>query len=306
VTNPEAYELLAVGVVLVAVVMLAAFHLLRSYRMRRLGELRGGVGEPRSAGDRAYNRLALARREADLLEAQGGDVERARQLIDLANRSQNARNFDRAYELAQAAHETLVRTRRETPRGPSPTPVSAAPTPSRAVTAPAVPEGRSGPSTTTPTVPKNRAEAQFQLRLFEQDLASAAKAPGDRAVVHGARELYVQAHAAFSRGDFQDAFRLALRGRRQIGGHVEALGPSASPAAASTAGASAPRAPDPTEAAEAAASGERCPRCGHPAVRDDAFCRGCGAPRGPAACPRCGTPRTPTDTFCGRCGERYP
>lgn len=304
-TDPGAYELLAVGVVVVAIVMVATFHLLRNYRMRRLREVRGGGNEPRTAGDRAYNRLALARREADLLAAQGGDVERARQLIDLANRSLDARAFDRAYELAQAAHETLVRERRETAQATSPPSTPTPPTLPGSAAQSGRPASPAGATPAAPAVPKNRAEAQFQLHLFEQDLATAAKGPGDRAVADGARELYVQAHAAFSRGDFQEAFRLALRGRRQIGARVESLGPSAPPPAGSKATV-ASSAPDAAETAEAAATGERCPTCGHPAVKGDAFCRGCGAPRVPTTCPRCGSPRTPADAFCGRCGERYP
>lgn len=302
----EAYELLAAGIILLVVVVFAAFHLLRRYRLRRLEALRGGAATPRLAGDRAHNRLALARREADLLEAQGGDVTPARQLIDLAGQSLDARNFDRAYELAQAAHETLVKARREPARH------RAAPPPAAAEKGPAAIPGAGGgrppaggsPAPAPAPLPKNRAEAQFQLRLFEQDLASASKDPATAAQVAEARDLYVQAHAAFTRADYAEAFRLSLRGRRRVGGHIEALGP-AGPTTAAGPGQAATVPTDPALSAEEVASQERCALCGHPVVAGDAFCRGCGAARTPRTCPTCGAPRQPTDTFCGRCGERY-
>ena len=299
----EAYELLVVGVVLLAVVVLASLHFLRGYRLRRLQALREQGSAPTVASDRAFNRLALARREAEVLAAQGVDVDRARTLIGLAEQSLEARNFDRAYELAQAAHETLVKARKEPGRVASVASVPA-PTLPRDLppTALAAPRAAQESGSTSPSVAKNRAEAQFQLRLFEQDLAEASKARSDRVQVEGARELYVQAHAAFSRGDYAEAFRLALRGRRQVGGHVESLGPSSpsppAPGSTTTPG-------DPSRSAEVAAAAERCPRCGHPTVPGDAFCRGCGAARDLPTCPKCGASRTPADTFCGRCGERY-
>jgi hypothetical protein len=303
----EAYELLVVGVVLLAIVMLVSFHLLRRYRLRRLQDLRGDSAGPRAMSDRAYNRLALARREADVLAAQGGDVERARQLIDLSTRSLDAGSADRAYELAQAAHETLVKARQEPTLSRSPVPKPEASSPPLAAGRPTA-GGSASPdavgSAPAPSVPRNRAEAQFQLRLFEEELAAAAKGAKDRTQVEGARELYVQAHAAFARADYAQAFRLALRGRRQVGGHIESLGPPpATPA--SGGGAGVPPTADPVESAERVAALERCPLCGHPAVAGDTFCRGCGAARTPANCSHCGAPRTAADAFCGRCGERY-
>lgn len=295
----EAYELLAVGVLLLAIVMIATLHLLRTYRQRRLQTLRGQGTDPAAASDRAFNRLTLARREADLLDAQGVDTERARQLIGLASRSLDARDFGRAYDLAQAAHETLVTARRR----PLPSSVKA-PTPGEPATPAAVPA--KAPATlptpgAPPTLAKNRAEAQFQLHLLEQDLAtagaSAAKAPS----TSEARTLYNQARAAFDRADYAEAFRLSLRGRRRVGGHVEVLG---SPAPSGN-GSVRPAAVTAEQAAEAVAAQERCPACGHPTVAGDAFCRGCGAPRAALSCPACAGPRTPTDTFCGKCGARY-
>lgn len=304
-TGTDSYVLLAGAVIVVVLVVYVAFTLLHSYRVRRLGALRGEAAGPQAAADRAYNRLALARREADLLEAQGGDVARARQLIALSQRSQETGAYDRAYELAQAAHETLVQARRE-PRHPGePNAAAAETTPSAAgplATGPAPRAESAVPP--PPPVPKNRAEAQFELRLFEQDLVKAKKSAPRAVATKEASELYVLAHAAFGRAEYAEAFRLSLRGRRRVGGTVESLGPStATPVVPGGSGSDAPI--DPARTAEEVAAQDRCPLCGHPTVPGDAFCRGCGAARTPLVCPKCGAARKPTDTFCGKCGQRY-
>ncbi len=292
------YELLAIGVVGLVLVVFVAQFVLRTLRARRLAASRASGGSASPAKDRAYNRLALARREADLLQAQGGDVARARELIALSSRSLESREFDRSFELAQAAHETLVKARRlpSRPSGSSVEGASSAPAPAPADAAVAM----AGPAgTATPAVPKNRVEAQFQLRLFEQELAGMK---AETAEVTDARQLYVQAHAAFSRGDYAEAFRLSLRGRRRVGGHVESL---AAPGTATSGVAGVRAAADPAQLAEQVAAANRCPSCGHPTVAGDAFCRGCGAAFGSSSCPSCGAPRLGTDTFCGKCGQRY-
>ncbi len=293
----QAYELLAAGVVGVAFVVFVVVYFLRSYRMRRLEELKGDPVGRASAGDRAYNRIALARREADLLESQGTEVSRARQLIELANHSLDQRQNDRAYELAQSAHETLVKARRE-PRLRSAWDPTASPTPEPLASVPPMAPSPALNATPAPSpaVPKNRVEAQFELRLLEQDLAqagSAAAGPNKEA-----RELYVQGHAAFDKGNFADAFRLAIRGRRKVGATVESLGGSAAGQPPMVPGAG-PLDPDRT--AEATASAGRCAQCGHPLVAGDGYCRGCGAPTS-NPCPKCGSPRRARDTFCGKCG----
>jgi Double zinc ribbon len=304
VAGTEAYELLAVGVVLLALVVFASLHFLGSYRQRRLQALRGGDASPATANDRAFNRIALARREAHLLAAQGGEVERANQLIDLANRSLDQRQYDRAYELAQAAHETLVKARREPALRSN---RSAAEPPATASTAPLSPSAPSSPAPATPAappMPKNRAEAQFELRLFEEDLNRAQAAGKESGSTLEARGLYGQAKAAFDRSEYAEAFRLSLRGRRRIGGSVESLGLPPVPAGAPPGPAG--RGPtDPEQLAEQVASAERCPACGHPTVKGDTFCRGCGAAIAAASCPKCGTARRPQDTFCGKCGQRF-
>ncbi|HYB63337.1 MAG TPA: zinc ribbon domain-containing protein [Thermoplasmata archaeon] len=292
---------LVIAVIAVAIVVPTAVYLLRSYRQRRLRAMRDEASDPGVASDRAFNRIALARREADLWDVQGGDTEQARQLIDLANRSLQTREFDRAYSLAQAAHETLVKAR----EGPLPSRSTPTPPPTTGPPeAAARPEAPSTPLEAEKNAAevKSHVEAQFQLHLFEQDLANAGKGPSGSPPNAEARSLYVQAHAAFDRGDYPEAFRLSLRGRRQVGGKVETLGsPTSAPA---TVGGR--PTPNPIAAAEEVAAHERCPACGHPTMPGETFCRGCGAARGPSTCPACDAVRVAGDAFCGKCGARYP
>ena len=157
------------------------------------------------------------------------------------------------------------------------------------------------PAAVSAGIPRGRAESQFQMHLLDSELQSAKSAhPSDPATLAGI-DFQAKAQAAFDTGAYPDAFRFALKGRRGLGGHVEAVAPG--PATHAAPAVSAPI--DPDRAAEVAAGAARCPNCGYPTNPDDAFCRGCGTPRAPSTCPRCGTARTPSDTFCGRCGERF-
>lgn len=306
----EQVYLLVFGAVVLVVIFVAfllfAIQRLRKRKAKLLDELKSS---PRLNADRAFNRLEMARREADILARQGTDVARARELIAQSQAALDLRQTERAYELAQSAHESLVATRQG--RLPS----SALPT-----SDPMVP--RSGPravpngtgsnglpssaaagSTPPPAtgLPRNRVESQFEMRLLDADLARARQdRPSDPATRAGS-DFRAKAQAAFDAGQFTEAFAFALKGRRGLGGNVESVAtrPLLSGAEPAT------EAIDPSGAAERAASAARCPSCGYPTTPDDVFCRGCGTPRTPAACPRCGTPRTPTDTFCGRCGERF-
>ncbi len=292
-------EILAIVLVVVVSAIVAGLLL---YLMRRLRERRAEIlnqldQSPRRLSDRAYNRLAMARREASLLSGQGVDVARAQEQVAQSQAAFDNRQFDRAYELAQSAHESLVRLRLGNPlrststSGPAATPVTA---PS-AVTAPAsAPVSPPLPA----AVPKNRAESQFQLRLLDEALAR-AKSPD------GARSVAIEAHGAFDAGNYTEAFRLALRARRQLGDGVEALAPTPGRVAGPVSDAPTRGGADPLGAAVAAASAERCAQCGHPTTADDVFCRGCGAPRTPTRCAQCGAPRTPADQFCGKCGASF-
>jgi ribosomal protein L32 len=111
----------------------------------------------------------------------------------------------------------------------------------------------------------------------------------------------MKAQTAYAVGRYTEAFSLALKGRRGLGGNVGAVGPTPGVKPSSLE----PEAPDLDRAVESAAGATRCPQCGHPTTADDAFCRGCGTSRAPTACPQCGAPRLPADTFCGRCGARF-
>jgi hypothetical protein len=243
----------------------------------------------------------MARREAEVLERQGRDVSRARELLATAEREFGLRQFPAAYEHAHAAHEALVAERRHASPPPAPRPRAPAPPSAGGVLERAFAPS-SAPSEPPRGLPKNRAESQFQLRLLEADLAKAKERRAGEAGTVAASELYGEAQAAFSREEYTEALRLALRGRRQVGGAVEtvALGSSAAKPEPESA------AQDLAAAAEAVAGRDRCARCGHPSLPGDTFCRGCGAPRTLLACPKCGAARTPSDGFCGRCGLSFP
>jgi len=308
VATEQVYLLLFGAVVLVVVFiafLLFAIQRLRRRKEKLLDELKSS---PRLNADRAFNRLKMARREADILAKQGTDVARARELIAQSQSALDLRQTERAYELAQSAHESLVAARQGrlpsaplatsepmAPRsGPRAAPNGAAPV---ILPSPALASARP-PST---GLPRNRVESQFELRLLDTELDRARQnRPSDPATLAGT-EFRAKAQAAFDAGEFTDAFAFALKGRRGLGGNVESV--ASRPLVSGTEPGTA--AIDPSEAAERAASAARCPSCGYPTTPDDAFCRGCGTPRVPATCPRCGTARTPADTFCGRCGERF-
>jgi hypothetical protein len=306
----QVYLLIFGAVILVVVfvaVLLLAIQRLRRRKAQLLSDLKNS---PRLNSDRAFNRLAMARREADILGAQGTDVARARELIAQSQSSFDMGQNERSYELAQSAHEALVTARQGRPLASS-APVSQPMTPRSGTRTPAMePTGPAPGSTVSSTeapvpvatgLPRNRVESQFEMRLLDSDLGSAkARHPNEPATL-AAIDFQAKAQTAFAAGQYTEAFRFALKGRRGLGGNVEAVAPGPGPRPSGVG----PVALDPGGAADRAASGARCPNCGYPTTPDDVFCRGCGAPRAPATCPRCGTPRTPADTFCGRCGERF-
>ena len=287
---------------------------LQRRRAKLLGELQN---RPQLIQDRAFNRIAMARREVELLARQGADVGRARERIAEAQASFDNRRYESAYETAQTAHESLVNARRgiapppsvDLGLGPGAT-GDPLPSPSGGPTSAFPASGPEAPSP-TPAMPKNRAESQFQLRVLEQELAVARSDRPDEPSTAGAADLATQARSAFDRSDFTEAFRLALKGRRTLGGSIESL--PLTPTGSSPAGAPGPlglggnggaRA-DVSETAGKVAGAARCPECGYPALPDDVFCRGCGRPQAPVTCPKCGVPKVPGDSFCGRCGAPF-
>ena len=286
------YEIIVLVIVLLVCIVLAALGLLMIQRIRRRrDQLRRDLSSrPELVSDRAFNRLAMARREVEVLAGQGVDVERARDLIAQSQAAFDARDFPRSYELAQTAHETLVAARRRPIPGGGRTPADPLrSTPAAAAVAPTPPAARLAP---------HRAESQFQIRVLGESLDSVPANDGRR---REATALLDQAKVAYDRAEYGDAFRLALRGRRALGASVEGLPASgARPPGAPTA-----LAADPAQLAEATAASDRCPVCGYPMRTDDGFCRGCGVPRSSASCPACGAPRAPSDTFCGKCGKPF-
>lgn len=295
---------IALGVLLVAILAGIGLFLLRRLRQRR-DELKAGLsGRPDLIGDRAFNRIAMARRESEILSGRGASVGRATDLVVQAQAAFDARDFGRAYELAQSAHESLVSARMAGPPIASATPAA----PPRAAAGDILsstlePFARSDPVPTVAKIPKNRAESQFQIRILSTELEEARSTrPTADATTQAAASL-AAAQAASDRADYTEAFRMALRGRKQVGGSVEAVAPAPgragrSPAAESATG-------DPALAAETVASAERCASCGQPILRGDTFCRGCGTPRAAPLCSRCGAPRHSADAFCGKCGAAF-
>jgi hypothetical protein len=279
---------------------------------RRRDQLRLEIDASKaSVEERAFNRIHIGQSAADHLERSGVDVSGPRRLLDQASRSYDAGKHDDALALASSAHEAMLK--QTSPSPPSP---PAAPPPvlsSRAAaTGPAVsspppgivpgmaPAPASDPSSSEVPpampgrLPKNKAESHFQLRLLDEEL-DAGGPPGTAAsTISGVRVLANDAHATYDRGDYTEALRLALKGRRNLGARLETLPP---PSAAPSTDAPADSAPG---------SGDRCHQCGAPLRAGDKFCRGCGAAGGTGTCARCGDSLDPADQFCGRCGTPRP
>jgi hypothetical protein len=298
------------GVVVVGVLLL----MMRRLRQRRAQLLHELTDRPDLVQDRAFNRLGMARREAELLSRQGADVSRAKELIAQSQAAFDNRSYDKSYQSAQMAHESLVDARRKAGQfGPAPARPSPPPTAASALGAPlpstsAAPGGSVATPVTPQPMPRNRAESQFQLRLLDQELEAARAANRPATAMSEALDLRTRSQAAFDRADFTEAFRIALKGRRALGTTVEGLPPTPvarSAGAPLTTGGAGAAAPDAAQTAERVASGDHCKECGYPALAGDAFCRGCGTPLTPSTCLACGAARTPTDTFCGRCGANF-
>jgi len=287
---------------------------LKERRANLLNELDPSRG---SIQDRAFNRLAMARREAGMLSDQGVDVSRAKELIAEGQGAFDTQRYDQAYRSAQSAHEALVNARLRGSRTTgSPLP-STTPPPASGVTAPAGPSSAGGPSAAAPSaaeppvrpiIAKNQAESQFQIRLLTEEIAALPPRRAKDPSVVQASDLRRQATEAAAKGDFTEAFRLALRGRRALGSTLETLplGPGGTATGASEAANGGPTKGDIAEAAESVAAGDRCPECGYPTLAGDAFCRGCGKPKAAMTCSTCGAPRGANEPFCGQCGSRFP
>lgn len=262
--------LIAIVLVLAAILALVGVLLMQRLRRRR-DQLRGelAAGGPAAASDRAFNRIAMARRELGVLRSQGADVARPSAVVAEAQAAFDLRQFDRAYERAQSAHEMLVNARQR-PVTPTPEPDREGPAMSP-LSSGAPPAPLTSPS---PKLPAHRAEAQFQMRLLTDEVSLAkAERPSDGHTLASAG-LLSQSQAAFDRAQYAEAFRLALKGRREVGGGIETV-----PLASHGLGGDAAATPTAEASAETAAAAGRCPNCGHPMLPDETFCRGCGSPR---------------------------
>jgi hypothetical protein len=317
--NLTGLEIGAIVLVVILVIVVAGLllYLLRRLKNRRAKLISELENRPELIQDRAFNRLAMARREARVMSDRGVDIQRAQELIAEGQAAFDLRHYERAYEVAQTAHESLVNALVKGARStgtplPSGEPVPRS-KPAASGAAPAVaPLSASAPpageAPVRRTIPKYRAESQFQIRLLTEEIAGLPTRRKKEANAVQAADLMRQASAAFDREDYSEAFRMALKGRRALGGTVESLPATGlgTGQPASGAGNGAAPAADPAQAAEKVAAGERCPECGYPALAGDAFCRGCGRPRGALTCPSCGAPRGEQEPFCGRCGARFP
>ena len=291
-------------------VVLLILYLWNRSRLKRGRDL-AEAEERRYAEDRAHNQIQLTSAAADRAQREGVDVSRVRELLREAEDRVKGRDFDRALGLARAAQQHLGLMREKSrplaDMHPSPdgqTPGSSEvgsplpPTRYMAAAARALPEEPTNdveePVRPAPIskIPKNRLEAQFMLRLLEEEIEKARRTSPPKPEVDGAAEVKRQAEAAFGKTDYTEALRLSLKGRRQLGARLETLPLTKS---------SIPQGPAATGISEVE-GGEKCPTCGRPNGPEDRFCRGCGTVLKGAKCPRCGATVTPQDQFCGSCG----
>ncbi len=302
----EPYVLEIVLIVILVVVCVAVGLLALQTLRKRRDRLRSEIDASKaSLEERAFNRIHLGRSAADHLERSGVDVAGPRRLLDRASKEFDAGHHDDALALASSAHEAL-RKQASAP-APSPTlpelaaaaataPAGSSPPPSlSSAMGPPMAADRTAEAAAPPPnrLPKNKAESHFQLRLLDEELGGGGPAGTPPATLQGVGGIASEAHASYDRGDFTEALRLALKGRRTLGARLETLPPSPSNASA--------------EPAPAPASGpDACRQCGQPLRSGDKFCRGCGAAAGATRCARCGDALEASDQFCGRCGTPRP
>ncbi|MCI4340170.1 MAG: zinc ribbon domain-containing protein [Thermoplasmata archaeon] len=264
--------------------------------------------------DRAYNQILLARSAAERLERSGVDTGGVETLLDKADLARSRGDPDNAMAFARSAQETLVRLRAQpptrVPRSAGETAGPALSDPPAALISPTRPvlDTSPGPLTLDPhaerpegggeRLPKNKAESRFQLTLLEEEVTGSERSAPKAAASVESRRLLDDGRGAFERGDYTEALRLGLRGRRRVGGRLETLAPSKSTVAEPEADEVGPG-PLPPTSPDAPLT---CPSCGAPLRAADAFCRACGASRAAARCGQCGEALATSDRFCGACG----
>ena len=165
--------------------------------------------------------------------------------------------------------------------------------------------------------PKDYMEARFMLSSLRNDLEQVPPERMKDPALKEARDWAQKSQVAFDRKDYTESLRLAMRGRRRMGGTgistisvgagtvVESPPEEISP--------SAQRSSAPPMATQVAAlpgtaptsppGKVACGRCGRVNTPGDRFCRGCGAPLAPPKCPRCQRPVEADDKFCHACGS---
>lgn len=174
---------------------------------------------------------------------------------------------------------------------------------------PTTEEEDSSLATAARKMPKNYMEARFMLNALQNDLGSLT--PERRTSPEGkeAQEWARQSQAAFDRKDYDASLRLALRGRRRIGGgglSTIALSPGTvvePPPEEPVPAAQRSSAPQTAAPASSEEGPKPCARCGRTNTPTDRFCRGCGAPLTQPKCPRCQRPVETDDRFCHGCGS---
>ena len=162
--------------------------------------------------------------------------------------------------------------------------------------------------------PKDYMESRFMLTALKNDLAALPPERQGAPEVKEAGNWAQKGQACFDRKDYTESLRLAMRGRRLLGGAgistisvgagtvVDAPPSEASPTALRSSGPP-PSGVVPGEAPSPTARVKLvCERCGRNNAPSDRFCRSCGAPVSPPKCPRCQKPVEPDDKFCHGCG----
>jgi hypothetical protein len=292
---------IVIGVVLASVVLLVFVYLLHQLRNRKR-DARLQMQTTMPVADQAFNQIRIARAGADHLARDGYEVAGVRSVLDRAETLAQQGSSGEALRLADSAKERMVEIRRD-PRGRTGLVGAVPPSPGLGLGAPVAP---AGPAPTLglggtggaeavpaepdrPKLPTHQVEARFALQLLRKDLEHASPRNGKAAVRREASSLADEAEAAYGRKEYTEAWKLALRGRRRLGGDVESVGvrPGAGLVPPS----------------EPAGGGVPCPKCQHANAPNDRFCRGCGAAIAVGKCDRCGRVNEPTDQFCGTCGS---
>lgn len=291
-------------------VVIALVYLLYRIRQRQAAALRAPESG-QSEAERAYNQIRFVRAGCDRMGRDGYDVGRIRMELEYAETAERRGDPTAVLRHTDTARQGLFALRAASVPGADRAVGSpAAPEPTASAAAPADPEPevpseeQAGTEPSRPKLTPYQVEARFAINRLAEDLSAVAVPPGDGGPP-AAREQWETARAAYAREEYAEAWKLALKGRRTLGGHVEGIPLAGAAALRSRAGAGPPPSPsdDPDRARPiSGAAGGPCARCGRPTPASDAFCRSCGAPTVAPRCPRCRAPLDPSDQFCGGCG----